>query len=88
MCICIRGIDAGTYEVTDFKRAYGANVLQAASTSTAVGANEVENTWKHVQKVSAVGVAEARPVPFSSLSSVLHKETANIIPPPTTHDND
>ena len=50
---------AGTYEVTDFKRAFGSNVLQAASSSTAITADEVENTWKHVQKISAVGTTEA-----------------------------
>eukprot|EP00438_Fugacium_kawagutii_P014935 Skav223479 [mRNA] locus=scaffold659:215781:218059:+ [translate_table: standard] len=50
---------AGTYEVTDFKRSYGSNVLEAASSSSAVGSEEVENTWKHVQKLSSVSVCEA-----------------------------
>ena len=51
---------AGTYEVTDFKRAYGSSVLKAASTETAVGAKEVDNTWKHVQNISTVSTMEVR----------------------------
>lgn len=51
---------AGTYEVTDFKRAFGANILTAASSATALTAEEVDNTWKHVQNVSSVRAVEAK----------------------------
>ncbi|CAE7282680.1 unnamed protein product [Symbiodinium sp. CCMP2592] len=48
----------GTYEMTDFKRAFGANVLTAADSEDAIG-NEMDETWKRVQALNAVGTTQA-----------------------------
>ena len=44
--------------MTDFKRAFGANVMTAADSEDAIG-NEMDETWKRVQALNAVGTTQA-----------------------------
>ena len=52
----------GSYEVTDFKRAFGANTLQAATSSEAIG-NEMETTWDRIKQLNTVQTKEVRTLP-------------------------
>lgn len=79
VCKCFQSfLLGGTYEVTDFKRSYGANVLKAASSATAVAPDEVDNTWKHVKNLNAVSRVEARPFHFVVAGMILRRYNCNI----------
>ena len=54
------GVPPGCTEIIDLKRSYGQKVMEAASSSTAIGKNEVENTWRHVAKANTFNVSEVK----------------------------